>query len=153
MTSTFMGLEIGKRSIQAHQQALTTTGHNLSNAETKGYSRQRVEFSAFEPIYIPGLNRAQTPGQIGQGVIIERIERVRDQLLDKRIIAESNLQGYWEVRSQYISDMEKMHMVPGMNSINSKMNSFWDGWQELAQRAADHEHRVAVVERGRTLID
>jgi flagellar hook-associated protein 1 FlgK len=33
------------------------------------------------------------------------------------------------------------------------MNSFWDGWQELAQRAADHEHRVAVVERGRTLID
>ena len=153
MTSTFMGLEIGKRSIQAHQQALTTTGHNLANVETQGYSRQRVEFSAFEPIYIPGLNRAQTPGQIGQGVIIERIERVRDQLLDRRILADSNLQGYWETRNKYISDMEKLHMVPGMNSINNKMSSFWNGWQDLAKGPADNENRIAVIERGRTLID
>ena len=153
MTSTFMGLEIGKRSIQAHQQAIATTGHNLSNLETPGFSRQRVGFTSFEPIYIPGLNRAQTPGQIGQGVIVDRIERVRDQLLDKRIVQEASGESYWKVRSDYIGDMERMHMVPGLNSINSKMNSFWDGWQELAYHSADNEARVLVLERGKTLID
>ncbi len=100
MTSTFSGLEIGKRSITAHQTAISTTGHNLSNLDTEGYSRQRVEFSTFDPIYLPGMNREETPGQIGQGVIIERVERIRDELLDKRIIAEENHEGYWETRNQ-----------------------------------------------------
>jgi flagellar hook-associated protein 1 FlgK len=153
MTSTFMGLEIGKRGIHAHQQALATTGHNLSNIETKGYSRQRVEFSAFEPIYLPGLNRAETPGQLGQGVIVERIERIRDQLLDKRIVAQSSEQGYWSIRDRYVQEMEQMHLTPGINSVKSKMDSFWDAWQELSQHAADTEFRTAVVERGKTLVD
>src|SRR5215469_6106562 len=123
MTSTFMGLEIGRRGLHAHQQAIATTGHNLNNLDTKGYSRQRVEFSAFEPIYLPGLNRAETPGQIGQGVIVERIERIRDLLLDKRIVAQSSEQGYWNIRERYISEMEKMYLVPGLNSVKSKMDS------------------------------
>jgi flagellar hook-associated protein 1 FlgK len=153
MTSTFMGLEIGKRGIQVHQQALATTGHNMSNINTPGYSRQRVEFSPFEPIYLPGLNRAETPGQIGQGTVVERIERIRDQLLDRRIIAQASEEGYWSVRDRYISEMEQLHLVPGMNSVKSKMDNFWDAWQELSQHAADTEFRTAVLERGKTLID
>jgi len=153
MTSTFMGLEIGKRGIQAHQQALATVGHNLNNVNTEGYSRQRLEMSAFEPIYLPGLNRAQTPGQIGQGVIVERIERIRDQLLDRRIAAQASEEGYWTARDPYIREMEQIYLIPGLNSIKSKMDSFWDGWQELSQHAADTEFRVAVLERGKTLID
>ena len=153
MTSTFMGLEIGKRGIHAHQQALATTGHNLNNIDAKGFSRQRVEFSAFDPIYLPGLNRAETPGQLGQGVIVERIERIRDQLLDKRIVAQSSEQGYWSIRDRYISEMEQMHLIPGINSVKSKMDSFWDAWQELSHHAADNEFRTAVVERGKTLVD
>jgi flagellar hook-associated protein 1 FlgK len=148
-----MGLEIGKRSVQAHQQALATTGHNLSNVNTPGYSRQRVEFTPFEPIYVPGLNRAETPGQIGQGVSIERIERIRDELLDRRIVAQASNKGYWEIRDTYINDMDKLYLVPGMNSVKSKMDSFWDAWQHLALNAADMEGRTAVIERGRTLID
>ena len=53
MTSTFMGLEIGKRGVQAHQTALHTIGHNINNMNTPGYSRQRVEFVPFEPIFMP----------------------------------------------------------------------------------------------------
>lgn len=153
MTSTFMGLEIGRRGVQAHQTALHTIGHNINNMNTPGYSRQRVEFTAFEPIYLPGLNRAQTPGQIGQGVNVERIERVRDQLLDRRIVAQSSNEGYWDVRDKYIQDMERLYMETGFNSIRSKMDSFWDGWQELSLHAADNEFRVAVLNRGETLID
>ena len=153
MTSTFMGLEIGRRGVQAHQTALNTIGHNINNMDTKGYSRQRVEFTPFEPIYLPGLNRAETPGQLGQGVSVERIERIRDQLLDRRIVAQSSGEGYWDVRDKYIRDMEHLYMETGFNSIRNKMDTFWDAWQELSQNAADNEYRVAVLNRGKTLID
>jgi len=153
MTSTFMGLEIGRRGLHAHHQGIATTGHNLDNIKTEGYSRQRVELSAFEPIYLPGLNRAETPGQIGQGVIVERIERVRDELLDKRIVAQASGEGYWTVRDRYIREMEQFYLETGENSVRGKMDKFWDGWQELAQNGADTEFRTTVLQRGKTLID
>ena len=153
MTSTFTGIEIGKRAVDAHQQALNITGHNLSNISTKGYSRQRVEFTAFEPIYMPGLNREETPGQIGQGVVVGRITRLRDELLDRRIVAQAGGEGYWRARDPYIRDMEKIYLEVGENSIRSKMDMFWDSWQELAMHPADTAPRMAVLERGKTLID
>ncbi|MCL2043109.1 MAG: flagellar hook-associated protein FlgK [Treponema sp.] len=153
MTSTFMGIEIGKRGVQAHQQAQYVTGHNITNAKTEGYTRQRVEMSAFEPIYLPGLNRAETAGQIGQGVIVERVERLRDQLLDRRIVAQASNEGYWEARDPYIRSMEQLYLEPGGNSVRSKMDEFWDAWQELSIYPTDAAPRHAVIERGKTLID
>ncbi|MDR0494018.1 MAG: flagellar hook-associated protein FlgK [Treponema sp.] len=153
MTSTFMGIEIGKRGVHAHQQALYVTGHNLDNAGNEGYSRQRVEMSAFEPIYLPGLNREETPGQIGQGVVVERIERLRDQLLDRRIVLQSSNEGYWAARDPYVRMMEQLYLEPGNNSVRSKMDAFWDSWQELSMFPTDTAPRAAVIERGKTLID
>jgi flagellar hook-associated protein 1 FlgK len=153
VTSTFTGIEIGKRAINANEQAINTTGHNLSNASTKGYSRQRIEFSAFDPIYLPGLNREQTAGQIGQGVVIQRIERARDQLLDRRIVAQASNEGYWGARDPYIRMLEQVYLEPGENSIRSKMDAFWDSWQELATYPSDTAPRNAVIERGKTLVD
>jgi flagellar hook-associated protein 1 FlgK len=153
MTSTFMGLEIGKRGVQVHQQAQNVTGHNIDNARTEGYSRQRLEMKAFEPIYLPGLNRAETPGQIGQGVTVERIERIRDQLLDRRIVAQASSEGYWKARDPYVMMMEQMYLEPGETSVRSKMDTFWDAWQELSMYPADTAPRAAVIERGKTLID
>ena len=69
MASAFAGIEIGKRSLDAHNQSITTAGHNITNAGTEGYSRQRVQVKTFEPIYRPDLSRAGVPGQIGQGIL------------------------------------------------------------------------------------
>lgn len=153
MQSTFTGIEIGKRSMVAHQQGMTTTGHNLSNASTEGYSRQRVELSPFEPIYLPGLNREETPGQIGQGTVVERIERVRDELLDKRIVAQGSGEGYWDTRDKYVLQVERLYNEPADVSIRGRMDAFWDAWQELSLHPADSAPRKAVLERGKTLID
>lgn len=153
MQSTFTGIEIGKRSVIAHQQALSTTGHNLSNASTEGYSRQRVEFSPFEPIYLPGLNREETPGQIGQGTTIERIERVRDQLLDQRIVAQTSGEGFWEKRDKYVLMLERLYNEPSDVSVRGRLDAFWDAWQELSLHPADMAPRTAIVERGKTLLD
>ncbi|MFI5369632.1 MAG: flagellar hook-associated protein FlgK, partial [Spirochaetia bacterium] len=77
MQSSFAPIELGKRGLVATTQGLQTIGHNLSNASTEGYSRQRVEMHATEPLYEPQLNREETPGQIGQGVDVTRIERLK----------------------------------------------------------------------------
>ncbi len=51
MQSSFAGIEIGKRSLITHTQGLNTIGHNMSNADVEGYSRQRIEMSASDPLY------------------------------------------------------------------------------------------------------
>ena len=102
MHSTFMGLEIGKRGLMSHQKALQVTGHNISNAENKEYSRQRVVITAADPLYDPSLSRAKTAGQIGQGSTVSQIERVRDSFIDDRIVSEKNVMGYWNSKNDFI---------------------------------------------------
>lgn len=153
MQSTFAGIEIGKRGLVAHQQGLVTTGHNLTNASTEGYSRQRVHLGTVEPIYAPQLNREETPGQIGQGVQISRIERVKDELLEGRIVAQQGGMGYWETRDKYVGLLEQVYDEPTEVSVRSQMDKFWDSWQELSVHPGELPARRAVIERGRTLID
>ncbi|HSV56276.1 MAG TPA: flagellar hook-associated protein FlgK, partial [Magnetospirillaceae bacterium] len=153
MQSTFTGIEIGKRGLVAHQQGLVTIGHNLTNASTEGYSRQRVHLGTVEPIYAPHMNRAETPGQIGQGVQVSRIERVRDELLEGRIVAQQGGLGFWETRDKYVRLLEQVYDEPTDVSIRSRMDMFWDAWQELSLHPGELPARRAVVERGITLID
>jgi flagellar hook-associated protein 1 FlgK len=149
--STFTGIEMGKRSLNAHNQGLITTGHNLSNASTEGYSRQRVELGEFHPIYAPELNREETPGQIGQGVMIDRIERMKDNLLEGRIDTQSGLEGYWGARDKYILMLEQIYNEPSDSSVRTLMDRFWDSWQELSLRPSDTAAREAVLSRGDAL--
>jgi flagellar hook-associated protein 1 FlgK len=151
MQSTFSGIEIGKRSLFAHSRALSTVGHNLSNASADGYSRQRVQMGATDPIYRPQLNRAETPGQIGQGVDILRIERVRDELLEGRIIANANGEGYWSTRDNYILMMEQVYNEPTELSVRNLMDRFWDSWEELSIYPEQMAARQQVLENGRAL--
>jgi len=60
---TFLGLDIGKKGVIAHQQALNVVSHNITNADSKGYSRQVVDLKASDPI-----NQQGKIGQIGSGV-------------------------------------------------------------------------------------
>jgi len=151
--STFSSIEMGKRSLFAHNQAIQTAGHNLSNSSTEGYSRQRVQMKAFEPIYRPDLSRAETPGQIGQGVTVEAIRRLRDELLDQRIVAQTNGEGYWATRDNYILMMEQIYNEPAETSVRTRMDQFWDSWEELALYPESRAARQAVLTRGETLVD
>ncbi len=151
--STFSGIEMGKRSLFAHTQAIQTAGHNLSNSSTEGYSRQRVELKATDPLYRPDLARAETPGQIGQGVSIESIRRLRDELLDGRIVAQSNGEGYWQSRNDYLLQLEQLYNEPADTSVRSRLDQFWDSWQELSVYPESKAAREAVLTRGETLVD
>jgi flagellar hook-associated protein 1 FlgK len=152
MQSTFAGIEIGKRSLVAHTTGLTTIGHNLSNASVEGYSRQRIQLGSFDPIYVPGLNREATPGQVGQGVTVESVERVHDQILQGRIISQANGRGYWEARDKYLLMVEQVYNEPADTSLRSHMDQFWEAWQDLSLRPEETASRQAVIQRGKTLV-
>lgn len=62
MRSTFMGLETNKRGLYTQQSALYTTGHNIANANTLGYSRQRVNMESTSGFPGIGLNTGTMPG-------------------------------------------------------------------------------------------
>ncbi|MBN2509289.1 MAG: flagellar hook-associated protein FlgK [Spirochaetales bacterium] len=153
MQSTFTGIEIGKRSLIAHTTSLQTVGHNLSNASVEGYSRQRVNLKAFDPLYMPQLNREMVPGQIGQGVDVQSIERVHDQILEGRIVAQANGRGYWEARDKYILMVEQVYNEPTESSVRTLMDKFWDSWQEMSLYPQEIPARESVLERGQALMD
>src|SRR5688572_28688475 len=73
-------MNTGRSGMMAAKAAIATTGHNVSNANTEGYSRQRVEHAADTPRPAGG-SRAM----VGQGVLISRIDRINDQYLEKQV--------------------------------------------------------------------
>ena len=148
MASSFAGIEIGKRSLMAHSTQISTAGHNISNADTEGYSRQRVNVRAFDPLYRPDLERAQVAGQIGQGTDVESITRVRDELLDSRIVGQTNVESYWATREKYYAMIESVYNEPEEISVRGNMDKFWQGWQELSVYPDSDAARQAVVTRG-----
>ena len=153
MGSTFSGIELGKRSIMANQDAITTAGHNISNANTEGYSRQRVQIKEFDPLYKPDLERLERPGLIGQGVDVKSIDRIRDELLDERIVGQANQESYWDTRSKYYTMLEQIYNEPDDISVRFNMDKFWESWQELSVNPESKAARQAVVTRGQTLTE
>lgn len=153
MGSTFSGIELGKRSIMAHTDAISTAGHNISNANTEGYSRQRVQLKEFDPLYRPDLERPERAGMIGQGIDVQSITRIRDEMLDQRITAQQNQESYWDTRSKYYTMIEQIYNEPDEVSVRSNMDKFWESWQELSINPESQAARQAVVTRGESLSD
>lgn len=151
MPSTFAGLETAKRGLTAHQSALQTTGHNISNADNKHYARQRVNLETMTPIYQPSLNRAQTAGMIGQGAKVGDIKRVRDNFVDDRIHETSQNKAYWETRQKYLHHTEIIFNEPSEESLRTQLDRFWKSWQELSQYPEELAHREVVRTRGEEL--
>ncbi|GIN64076.1 hypothetical protein J27TS8_40690 [Robertmurraya siralis] len=153
MTSTFFGLETAKRALATQQSALYTTGHNISNANTPGYTRQRVNMQTTLPYPSPSLNRPQIPGQLGTGVKAGDITRIRDSFTDMQFRTESSKLGYWQSKVEMLSQMENIMNEPSDIGLANTMNQFWNALQDLAVQPQNDGARRVVRERGITLAD
>lgn len=153
MRSTFMGLETSKRGLYTQQSALYTTGHNISNANTLGYSRQRVNMEATSGFPGIGLNAGTMPGFLGTGVEAGSIQRIRDGFVDKQYRNESNQLGYWENRTKNISQMEDVLAEPSKYGLQGSLSDFWQALQTLATNPENGGARAVVVERGVAVAD
>src|SRR5699024_1323620 len=132
--SSFHGLEMAKQALFAQQSALYTTSHNISNANTKGYSRQRVNFETMSPYPTGSRNRPQIPGQMGTGVQIDAVQRIRDKFLDYQFRTENSRLGYWDSLSSSLSRMEELLNEPSESGLSKTMDEFWQSLQELSTR-------------------
>ncbi|MYL59130.1 flagellar hook-associated protein FlgK, partial [Virgibacillus halodenitrificans] len=130
--STFHGLEMAKQALFAQQSALYTTGHNISNANTKGYTRQRVNFETMNPYPAAARNRPELPGQMGTGVQTGSIQRVRDSYLDVQFRAENSKSGYWSTMSDALTRLEGVMNEPSDSGLSKTMGQFWQSIQDLS---------------------
>lgn len=153
MFSTFHGIEVGKKGLMANNTAIQTIGHNLANIETEGYSRQRVHLKTFIPIYEPTANRVEVPGQIGTGVVVEDIQRIRDQMIDDRIYFEKAGLGSAEMRQQFLHQIEMILNEPDRPNIRTVMDDFWESMQKLAANPTERAAREELIQRTNTLSD
>ncbi|WP_058300360.1 flagellar hook-associated protein FlgK [Gorillibacterium timonense] len=153
MRSTFSGLEIAKRSLFAQQTALQTTGHNISNANTKGYTRQVVNLVASRPLEAVGMTSSALPGQIGQGVEFDHINRIREKFLDNQFYNENKNYGEWSVRQDTLEKLETIVNEPSDTSIRTVMEKFWNSWQELSKAPENLTARAVVKENALALTD
>ena len=146
MSSTFGGLNILSRSLYAQQASLNTVGHNIANAGTDGYSRQRVNMVTMSPageVYgSRGLNQA------GTGVAVGAITRARDAFTDRQLWKESSTLGYSQTSSDSLSRMEGVFSEPSDTGVQTVLNQFWSSWQTLSTNASDTGARTAVAQRG-----
>src|SRR5690606_27546721 len=153
MVSTFHGLETSKRSLLTQSTALSTVGHNISNASTAGYTRQRVNMTNADPVYVPGFNRVHTPGQIGTGVQYDSITRVRDSYLDLQYRRENQDLGYYTIYNSTMEAIQTMINEPSDNGVSAIMDKFWNSLEVMNRDANLLSARVDFIGNAKNMAD
>ena len=150
MPSTFSGLNTVMRGLTAQQVALNTVGHNVSNANTTGYSRQTVNLTAAPSETIYGSQGAM---QIGSGVTVTSISRIRDAFMDSQMWKENSTLGSSQEQQSLLAKIEGVFQEPSDTGIQTVLNQFATAWQTLGTNASDDSARIAVRQRGVELVD
>lgn len=148
MNSTFGGLNTVIRGLAAQQAGLDTVGHNVSNANTTGYSRQTVNLVTTTPDTLYSNNGTM---QKGSGVNVQSITRIRDFLIDKQMWEGISTLNAGKSKQDSLSKVETILNDTSDTGVQSVLNDFWDSWQTLATSASDDGTRMAVREQGVTL--
>lgn len=150
MRSTFSGLELARRALESQQTALDTTGHNIANANTPGYTRQVVNLQQTVPSSIPGMGHNIS---IGTGVTVQSIERARDIFVDRQFRWETSKGEYWTAREDILLKVEGLLNEPKENSLSTDLDKFWNAWSGLSKDPENLGARAVVLERAATLAD
>jgi len=146
--SDFAGLRIALSSLYAQRRAMEITGHNVSNANTEGYSRQRVDLQAI-PGATGGLFATWDGG--GQGVRVAQFVRYRDAFLEIRAALEHGAEAHLSQVRAALDQLEWLFDEPGDLGIQRGMSELWSGFDDVANRPGDNAARQQLLERAETL--
>ena len=128
--STFGGLNTAYTGLVAARQGLDVVGQNIANANTDGYTRQRVSTSAVGPTIRAGLFTGGV--RSGQGVSVDGIARLGSAQLDAQVRSSAASGGYSAVRANALSALENSLNEPGESGLSAQLQEFWAGWQDLS---------------------
>lgn len=147
MSGLFSTFNIAKRGMTVSQQSIDVTSHNISNANTVGYSRQRAQIETTRPA------STITAGQVGTGAQVSAIERIRDSFLDYQVRNESSTLGKYDVRNNFLKEIESIFNEPSDTGISTLMGKFFDSWQELSKQPQSSNARTVTAQQTQALTD
>jgi flagellar hook-associated protein 1 FlgK len=131
MPNTFFGLTIGTTGLYGANMGINTTAHNISNAETEGYTRQILNQKADSALKANGNH-----GMIGTGVSTYSITQVRDRYYDEKYRSNNSISGYYEAQQYYMDSLESYFNEIQLEGFTTNFNKFNDALQELAKDPA-----------------
>jgi flagellar hook-associated protein 1 FlgK len=127
--STFSGLNIAASGLTAARLALEVTGQNVSNANTEGYTRQRVVQS---PMAQTQLATYATQSSVGDGVLVTGVARLNDAVADARVRSTAATSAYWSTTASAVGSVETSLNEPSKSGLSSVLNGFWNSWQTMS---------------------
>lgn len=145
MPSLFHTLNMGSEALYTTRQGVDTTGHNIANAQTEGFSRQRVNIQQREPLDIRSM-------QIGNGVYVGSITRSHDKFIENQIVRANQEGGRAATRAEALKGLEVIFSPELKASVTDEMNSFFGSLQELANFPEDFTVRTNVVESAKNVV-
>jgi len=139
-----VSLHVGLKALLTAQSALDTVGHNVSNANTPGYSRQNLLISASPALILRGL-------AVGNGVDANLVLRTADDLLTRRLVAQTASIQQLEARLDGMSQVEALLGEPGERGLNALMQNFFSSVSALAASPEDVVLRTGLVQSTQSL--
>ncbi|URZ15966.1 flagellar hook-associated protein FlgK [Clostridium felsineum] len=136
MPGLFGTLNVGVSGLTVNQQAIDVTGHNISNASTDGYSRQRVDIRTRIPYGMPSMDSAAGPGLFGTGAEVYNVERVRDSFLDYQIRDLTSKNGAYKTTNNYLSEVESMFDESSSSGISGSITTFFSAIQNYTNASS-----------------
>ena len=147
MGSLMGSLYTGVSGLQAHQYALNTTAHNMSNIDTEGYTRQQVSLGT-KPYITTGKNpKIIAWDQTGLGVVYNNCKQVRSVFLDKQYRLESGREEFYDVSAKTLAEVEDQLQELNGTEFADSLNNLWVAVQELAKDPTKPVNQSMLVNR------
>jgi flagellar hook-associated protein 1 FlgK len=141
MVNLFGLLIVARRALEAQQLAIQTAGHNIANANTPGFTRQRVELASSAPLPLPSV------GSLGTGVDVQRINRLRDLLLDGQFRDANQASSRREAEEAILSQIESLFGESSETGLGGALSAFFASLQDLASHPTDLSVRAVVRDK------
>ena len=135
--------DIGSSALNSLQRAISTTGNNIANANTDGYSRQDVEFASRTPNRIGGFT-------FGTGVEVSSVERAYDAFLTQDVRARTSSSSYFESYATTAGQVDNLMADPA-TSISAAMDRFFASMEAVANSPTSQAERQVMLSEAETL--
>lgn len=140
-----IGLDTAVKALRAHQLAVDVASHNIANAQTPGFSRQRV---LLRPIGLDGsdhFSRDNLLGRAGYGVDAKDVNRIRDIFMDFQARQAFSTQGQYSSLARPLRNAEVVFNDPSDDGLSSLLSKFWASWHDLTNDPESPAARTALV--------
>jgi len=151
MASSFGGINTALTSLYAQRRGLDVTGQNIANANTEGYTRQRVDMQSQVGSVVP-VRWATTDG-LGTGVAVSDVQRLRDQYLENRGRTEHANSAYLTNQASAYASLEDTFAEPGATALQAQMHDMWASWGDVGDAADSDAARSALIAQSNVVAD